>query len=268
MLFNALFRLLFPACTFLILSVFPFVAISSEASFQDGLAAFQKGEFKQAHASFAEALKNDPNNPTHLFNLATTVQNEGQLGMALALWRKALVIRPDFPEAKNAVAWAEAQLDHKEIPHDVTLWQSVRRNILVDHSLNEFLGLSAALLLIAGWLALRYLGLRRDALLNEKPLPPFPTVTLIVGLILVASLALTAAKAYDLSILRGTIVTKKIEARSAANESATPLFDLYEGLEVVVRQMTNDWVQITYRNTSTGWIPRSAIFTTEDKAAP
>lgn len=244
------------------------MALSSDSHFQEGIAAYQKGEFKQARASFTEALKNDPNNPTLLFNLAVTAQSEGQLGMALALWRKALVIQPNFPDAKNAIAWTENQLEHKEIPHNVTSWQSLRKNFLVNHTLNEFLALTAALLAATGWLLLRYLGLRRDALLQEKPLPPFPTVTLICGILLLASLALTTAKAYDLSILRGTIITKKVEARSAANESATPLFDLYEGLEVVVRQTAGDWVQVTYQNTSTGWIPRSAIFTTEDKAAP
>lgn len=266
--FNALFRLLTTVCTVLFLIGFQFAASGSEASFQEGIAFFQKGEFKQAHASFAEALKNDPQNPILLHNLAMTVQNEGQLGMALALWRKALAIQPSFSPAKSAIAWAESQLAHKEIPHDVTFWQSLRKNLLIDYTLNEFLGLSAVLLLMTGWLTLRYLGLRRDALLQEKPLPPFPTVTLISGFLLIGSLSLTAAKAYDLTILRGTIVVEKTAARSAADESATPLFDLYEGLEVVVRQTAGDWVQVTYQDSSTGWIPRSALFTTEDKATP
>lgn len=268
MLFNAPYRLLFVACTILALNAFSHTAHGSESNFQEGIAAYQKGEFKQARASFTEALQNDPDNPTLLFNLAITAQSEGQIGLALALWRKALAIQPSFPDAKNAIAWAENQLEHKEIPHNVTFWQSLRKNFLVDHTLNEFLALTAVLLAVTGWLLLRYLGLRREALLQEKPYPPFPTVTVICGLLFFASLILTTAKAYDLSALRGTIIAKKVEARSAANESATPLFDLYEGLEVVVRQTAGDWVQVTYQSTSTGWIPRSSIFTTEDKAAP
>lgn len=262
------FRPLFILWTLVLSALFAPNAIASETHFQTGIAAFQKGDGKQARASFEEALKTDESNPTLLFNLGLVVQNEGQLGLALGLWRKALVFQPNFPQAKQAITWTEGQLEQKQIPHEVTLWESLRAKVLVEHSLNQFLGLTALLFFASGWLLLKYLGRRRRALLEERSLPPFPFITLVSGVFFLTAVCLSAAKAYDQNTLRGTITAKKIEARSAADIQATSLFDLYEGLEVIIRQSQGDWVQVTYPGASTGWIPKSSVFTTMDKATP
>jgi hypothetical protein len=73
--------------------------------------------------------------------------------------------------------------------------------------------------------------------------------------------ALSVAKVIDQSTLRGTIIAKKIESRSTPDMTGTSLFDLYEGLEVIVRQSTDSWVQVTYPGGPTGWIPKDAILT-------
>ena len=109
-------------------------------------------------------------------------------------------------------------------------------------------------------------------------MPPFPSVAVIAGVLFVSGAALSASKAYDQSVIRGTIISKQVPVLSSPDSSATQLFDLYEGLEVIVRQFSSeksadaenngakkDWVQVSYPGGSTGWIPRSSIVTTQDK---
>jgi hypothetical protein len=126
---------------------------------------------------------------------------------------------------------------------------------------------SAIFLLTGSWLLLRYFGARRRALLDEQPLPPFPTVGIVLSLGFFVMSFLAVAKAVDQSSLRGTVLPKKIEARSTPDAAGTVLFDLYEGLEVIVQQANDSWIQVTYPGGPTGWVPKSAVFTTRDDAA-
>jgi len=238
---------------------------SSEALFQQGLGAFQKADYKQARTAFQEALK-DGDNPVVLFDLGLTEQRLGNNGLALALWRKALAIDPGFARAQQAIAWTRSKLERSEIAHEVELWESLRKHALVTVPLWSYLLSCAVLLLTAGWLCLRYFGLRRQARLDERPMPPPPWLASLCSLGFFIAFFLSGAKIYDQSVERGTIIEKKVEARSSPSADATSLFDLYEGLEVIVRGRSGVWTQVTYPGGSTGWIPSQALLSTNDKA--
>lgn len=253
---------------------------TAEAFFKNGIIAFQKGDFKQAQTLFRESLKLEENNPIVLHNLAMTAQRSGQMGEALALWRKALALHPGSVPTERAIRWAQGQLERPEVPHETELWEGLRGTALFTVPIGSYIFICALLLLSAGWLILRYFGARRRALLDERPLPPFPVSAMVFTMGFLFFALMSAAKAWDLSTVRGTILPKKIEARSSPDAGATVLFDLYEGLEVIVRTNVttggatgetageNDWTQVTYPGGPTGWIPRSAVFATTDKVTP
>jgi len=247
-------------------------AHTAEAFFKSGITAFQKGDFKQAQTSFRESLKLEEDNPVVLHNLAMTAQRSGQMGEAIALWRKALALHPGYAPAERAIHWARGQLERPEIPHETEFWESLRGTVLFTAPIISYIFICALLLLSAGWLILRYFGTRRRALLDEKPLPPFPASAAILTAGFLFFALTSVAKVWDLSTVRGTILPKKVEARSSPDAGATALFDLYEGLEVIVRANVkngeNDWTQVTYPGGPTGWIPRSAVFATTDKVMP
>ncbi len=242
-------------------------ANDAETRFRAGIEAFQKGDLKTARASFQDSLKVDSDNAVVLYNLGLTEQKDGKIGWALALWRKALALQPDFQPARRAIDFAKGKLERQEIPHEVELWESFRTVTLTYVSANLLLAATALFLFIFGWFFLRYLGLRRLAKLDEKPSPAFPVVATMSGVLFLAGVAMSSAKLYDSSIVRGTVLPKKIEARSSPDPAATALFDLFEGLEVIVRQTNGDWTQVSYPGGSTGWVPRSAIFATQDVVA-
>ncbi len=238
-------------------------AASVPASFDTGLAAFQKGDLNQARAIFQMLLKADPSRVAVLYNLGLTEQKSGKRGLALALWRKAQREDPHFAAAARAIAFITPQLEHPEISHDVVLWETWRSALLVNQSLAEYLGLCALLLLLSGFATLRYVGKRRRSLLDDKPLPGLPLSAILGAVFFVVSLVLSIAKIVDSNEVRGTVLPKSVSAKSAPDENGTPLFDLYEGLEVIVRQSHAQWIQVEYPGGSTGWIPRSAVFDTD-----
>jgi SH3-like domain-containing protein len=89
--------------------------------------------------------------------------------------------------------------------------------------------------------------------------------TILLAILLLAATAMQAAKLFDQAVPRATIVAKKIEARSAPDTAAAPLFDLFEGLEVIVRQSKNGWAQVAYPGGPIGWVPQNALFATVGK---
>jgi tetratricopeptide (TPR) repeat protein len=242
--------------------------LGAEGHFKAGVEAFQKRDFKQARASFHESLRIDDLNPVVLFNLGMVELRSGKLGLTLAMWRKALVVSPSYAPARQGEKWAKSQLKRPEIPHEPLLWESFRKIALVPVELGRYLLLTALTLLAAGWLILRHMGQRRMARLEEKPMPGFPISAVVCGFLLLTTGLLSAAKAYDSRVVRGTVLEEKVEVRSSPSANGTPLFELYEGLEVIVRQSVDGWRQVTYPGGTTGWIPQQAVFATTDKVGP
>ncbi|MES2964692.1 MAG: hypothetical protein V4760_12440 [Bdellovibrionota bacterium] len=234
--------------------------------FRAGVDAFQKNDLKAARTAFESALKLDPSHVVTLFDLGLLESKEGHQGRAIALWRKALALAPEFRPARNAIDYTRAKLERAEIPHEVETWEQLRSAALANVVLEKYVVIAAALVFFAIWLFLGDFGARRRAHLDEKPLPGFPFVATFFSLASIVFVVLTIAKIVDMQELRGTVVTKKIEARSTPNEAGTALFDLYEGLEVIVRQTSGEWLQVTYPGASTGWVPRASVFTTADQA--
>jgi len=246
----------------------PLPPSTASSAFQTGLAAFQKGDFKTARLWFRESLAKDAAQIVVWYDLGLTESRLGNAGLAMAFWRKALAISPTFSAAKYALGYTHAKLEHGDIPHDVETWESLHSDVLVYGSLVQFSFLTAIVFFLAAWLLLMFAGNRRRALLDEKPLPSFPITAILATVAFVSLLTLTICKAIDETDLRATVIVKKIEARALPDATSTPLFDLYEGLEVIVRQSRKEWTQVTYPGGATGWIPRDSLFTNADRFTP
>ncbi len=80
------------------------------ASFYDqGVTATKNNDFKGAFPLFEKALAADPNNPDILNMLAYTQRNLGLIDDSLANYKKALDLRPNFPQAREYLGEAYLQ---------------------------------------------------------------------------------------------------------------------------------------------------------------
>lgn len=231
-------------------------------AFESGVLSYQSKKYEDARTAFSFALEKDPLNVQALTNLALVQFQMGQLPWAIALLRKAHNLDPDFSTPRAALDFIMPQLGTREIPHEIQFWETFRSTLLVPFPLNSLMAMTALCLLGTGWLWLQYFGRRKQALQEEKPFPSFPLIGTLIALLFMSGLTLSVLKVWDLSIPRGTVVTEKVTVYSAPDEKSAVLFDLFGGLEVIMKSSNDQWVQVTYPGALTGWIPKSSVFQT------
>ncbi len=238
-----------------------------EKAFESGVSSYQAKKYDEARLAFTNALQKEPSNVQTLTNLALVQYQLGQKAWAVALLRKAHNLAPDFSTPKAALDFILPQLDVKEIPHEIQLWETIRANFITPFTMTGFLALTGLCLFACGWLWLQYFGRRREALREDKIMPSFPAIPTLIAVIFLGVLILTILKVVDQGIPRGTVVNEKVTVYSAPNDQSVALFDLFGGLEVVLKTDNADWVQVTYPGATTGWIPKASLFQTSGRAA-
>lgn len=244
---------------------------SLDANFSSGVEAFKAGKLEEARKIFLDLETKYPSDPTLLLNLGVIAQKEKRPGAALALWRKGLVNHPTNEALWNAVDWTRSKLTKSEIAHETDSWEDLRREILIRVSPIVITVCSALFLFFAGWRILAWLGARRRALELETALPPLPMAGFVLSFIALVFIATSAAVVVDRTEIRGTILNEKVEVRSAPDVAATRLFDIFEGMEVIVRESrtvgNEQWRRITYPGGMTGWIRNADILASTDPSA-
>ncbi len=83
--------------------------------YDQGIDASQKNDFQKALPLFEQALRQDPNNPDILNMLAHSQRKIGLLDEAVANYKKALELRPRFPEAREYLGEAYIQAAMREV---------------------------------------------------------------------------------------------------------------------------------------------------------
>ncbi|QDK47305.1 hypothetical protein DOM22_00690 [Bdellovibrio sp. ZAP7] len=232
------------------------------ALFKQGTQHYTAKEYEQSRDAFAKALEQDPHNATTLTNLALAQFQLGKKPLAIGLFRKALNSDPELTPARAGLKFALTQMEIKEIPHQIETYESVRAKLLAPVSVIAYLIMTALFLFAAGWILIGFMGQRRRALAEEKALPGFPMIGTFLALCFLVSLTLLSLKMYDQSIVRATVVDDKVSLQSAPGDNQVALLDLYGGMEVIVQNENNDWVQVTYPGSITGWVKKSAVLRT------
>ena len=83
--------------------------------YDQGVDASNNNDFQKALPIFEEALRADPDNPDILNMLAHTQRKIGMIDEALANYKKALALRPRFPEAHEYLGEAYIQAALREV---------------------------------------------------------------------------------------------------------------------------------------------------------
>lgn len=240
---------------------------ATPAPFQAGIESYQKQDYSAAQTQFEAALKDRPWDASILTNLALTHYRLGQRGWALGYARRALHLEPGHTEASQLIAAIAQEGKLRDLPHRIEVWELLHHNVLTAASTPAFVAILVLVTLACLWSWLSFLGARRRALASENALPGFPFLPVLFLILFAASAFLTLAKWKDASDLRGTIVVERVPALTAPSEQSPSLFELIEGLEVIVRKSEGDWLQVTFPGAMTGWIPKSSLLVTQGEMA-
>ena len=93
----------------------PTATTQTVSLYDQGIAASQANDFQKALPLFEQALRNDPNNPDILNMLAHSQRKIGLIDESLANYKKALELRPNFPEAHEYLGEAYIQAALREV---------------------------------------------------------------------------------------------------------------------------------------------------------
>ena len=83
--------------------------------YDQGVEASKNNDFEKALTLFEQALQRDRNNPDILNMLAHTQRKLGKIDESLENYKKALALRPKFPEAREYLGEAYLQAALREI---------------------------------------------------------------------------------------------------------------------------------------------------------
>lgn len=236
---------------------------SAKELYLSGVKSFQNSQFKEAADSFRMAFEKDPDNRAILFNWGLAEHRLGRIGMAAATWRRALALDPDFQAAQQALQVIQPKISSTNIEPD--FFESFRASVLVHVSGTQLALLTALLLFASGWLLLRFIGQRRRALENEKPLPAFPALGLTFFVLFLFATFTSLSKVYDFFQPRATIVATTASVYSGPSDESPSLFELSEGFEVILNHSQGAWRQVTSPGGLSGWMKREALFQTSGR---
>lgn len=236
-------------------------------AFEAGVVAYRQHKNEEAEKYFNQALGQSRNNPVILTNLALVEFQMKRSPLAIALLRKASSLNPSLHTSREALKYILSQTEIREVPHEIETWEQIRSSVL-NYVSTTPLFLSATVALFAlGWSLLRYFGERRKAIESDSVRPGVPFMSAIFAFLFVGLLILGTLKIYDDTISRATVIFEKVTLQTAPGENQVGLLDLPGGSEVVVKQVSADWAQVSYPGAATGWVLKKSLLQTAGRSA-
>ncbi|HTY87648.1 MAG TPA: SH3 domain-containing protein [Candidatus Acidoferrum sp.] len=230
----------------LVVGVFPgrLPAAEAPAGFSDANKWYAEGKFTEAAAGYEKLLQAGQVSPALYFNYANAEFKSGNLGRAIAAYRRAAQLAPRDAEVRANLEFARSQVSGP------TRRESRWANGLGTLTLNEWTGLT----LVVSWMmfALLIAGQLRPAL--RPALRGLTRFAVLVTLLSGAGLSAQAVLQFSRHTI--VIVTPEATARSGPFDDAQSAFTAHSGAELAVLDRRNDWVQVTDGSGRIGWLPQ------------
>lgn len=219
----------------------------AQSDFDAANAAYAEGRYDEAAALYQAIIDEQPNAQVY-YNLGNTRYKQGELAQAILGYERALRLRPNYPDAKYNLAFAQSKITDNIPEQDFFLsaWTRGLRNSLSEHS---WLAMSISLFIlglvgILLFLLSRMLWLRKTA---------FHLAWVALLFSLVAGLNAGSLHRRDAQRNEAIIVQGIVNAKSAPDRSGTDLFTVHEGTKVSIRETIGEWANVRVGQNE-GWI--------------
>lgn len=232
----------------------------TNALFRKGLEQYHTGAYQDAKTSFQTLLEKYPNNPSLLLNLGLTQYQLGDHGVAIGLWRKALEHAPFFNKASQAIDFVQKQSPVMQQPHQMTWEERLQKYLL------RYVSWDICLLFIAlfgftfAWWQIRYFVALRKWQSHKQKFGFSSVPIFLLGFTFLIVASLVTLKIRDYWIPKATVVTLEVAAKAGPSEDMATLFNLFEGLDVKIKQTHEDWVQVMSLGGQIGWVQKKDLF--------
>jgi tetratricopeptide (TPR) repeat protein len=208
---------------------------------------YAEGKFSDAANAYEKILASGAASPNLFFNYGSAEFKLGNLGRAIAAFRRAESLAPRDSEIRANLAFVRNQVQ------GATARESFWQNRLGNLSLNEW----TIFAMIAFWLTF--------VLLAAKQLRPalaakLKGATLIfTALTIFSGTILGVQAANHFSSQTAIVVFAEAMARSGPFDDAQNEFAIHDGAELSVLDRHGDWIQVADGSGKTGWLPAKQV---------
>jgi tetratricopeptide (TPR) repeat protein len=208
---------------------------------------YADGKFSDAANLYQKILASGAVSPNLLFNYGNAEFKSGNLGKAIAAFRRAELLAPRDSEIRANLAFVRNQVQ------GATVRESFWQNWLGNLSLDEWTVFAA----LAFWLTFLLLAAKqiRPALATKLKSVTwiFAALTIFSGTILFVQAANRFTKQ------TAVVVSVQATARSGPFDDAQSAFTTRDGAELSVLDRRDDWVQVADGSEKTGWLPAKQV---------
>ncbi len=237
----------------ILIFLYPVFAVTENMNlhYEKGVNAYRNNQYDLAIQEFEAILDNNWDSPELYYNLGNAYYRNGNTSGAVWAYESCLRLSPIYADAEYNLKLANLKVkDRVELPappiylkwymgikehYTSSIWINITLFILLLFSL------SMTIPRILSFVSLNYI--------------PGLFVTLFF-----CSLFFSLHSIWtDNSVNQGIIYYYSVEARSEPNKYSARLFEVHEGLKVLVNQISEDWVEIELLDGNAGWIENHQI---------
>ncbi|MGO8839331.1 MAG: tetratricopeptide repeat protein [Limisphaerales bacterium] len=223
------------------------MAADFSAQFDAANKMYAEGKFAAAAGAYEKILQANAVSPALCFNYGNAEFKCGNLGRAIAAYRRAAQLAPRDAEVRANLEFARNQMQGPTLRE--TRWQDWLGTL----ALNEWTALAAA----AFWLTFAILAAMQIRPALKTTLRGFALGTVAVTLLSCACLGADAAIHFSKSVV--VVITPDATARSGPFDEAQSAFVAHDGAELGVLDRRNDWLQVTDGSGRIGWLPQKQV---------
>jgi tetratricopeptide (TPR) repeat protein len=208
---------------------------------------YSEGSFVAAGAAYEKMLEAGGATPALYFNYGNAEFKTGHLGRAIAAYRQAELLAPRDPDIRANLEFARGEVQGKTVRE--SSWQVWLNSLTLDEW--------AVAVAVAFWLTF--------VLLAATQISPewgskllgltltFAAITILSG----AALGLQAADHFRKQT--AVIVAENVTARSGPFDGAQSAFAMRDGIELVVLDHHDDWLQVADSSGKSGWLQTKQV---------
>ena len=238
----------------LLVAIMPSMAGEPEALFQKGNEAYAAGRFMEAAGYYREILRYGIRDSRVEYNLGNAVFKQGQLGEAILHYRRAALLNPTDEEIRGNLAFAEStRADRVVRPESAAV---VRWLVGLQHRLGPDRQAMAALAVLWAVILVLAAGLVLPG--RWKAWHGWTAAGLLAAVLLLAGSWWFTMNRLQ-SDRTAVVLVAQVEILSGPGENNATLMVVHEGLDLVIRSVRNDWIQVALPDGLTGWVPRESV---------
>jgi len=237
----------FLACLLLLLVSATLGADGSPSGFEAANKLYEEGKFADAATAYDRLIQSGQVSAALYFNLGNAWFKSGQMGRAIAAYRRAEQITPRDPDVRANLQFARNQVQGPTLPSNA--W----RRWLGQLTLNEWSALAA----VALWALFLLLGVVqwRPSLKATLRAPILVSAAAVVLLGACLGIALYQQRSFMIAV----VIKPEAIVRYGWLDVSQTAFSVHDGAELRVLDQNNDWLQVTPGPLRSGWIRRDQV---------